>query len=508
MTIIVVLLYAAAAPIAAARWLRVAQREHYLAGETTKFAFRWWKANLKNRALFALACVSTVASIGVPWVAIVAIQVAAFGPLGLSMRGRTSRLVWTRRLKTLAATTAALVAMVIVGAALVGLAPVAVGLCAVGMPLFVDLALAILAPVERRLARKFVVSASERLERVNPTRVAITGSFGKTTIKGYVRHLVEGTRSVVASPASFNNTGGLSRTANEMLGPDTEVFIAEMGTYGLGEIRDLCSWVKPDIAVLCNIGPVHLERFGSLDTTVAAKAEIFENARTAIINIDAYGMVETARAQRAASRNVITCSAHSEAGADLTIGTDINGGDSLVLSFDGVVSEIVIPEGVPPVNAACAAATAIALDVPLDVVKARLGTLPGTDHRCEVSVSPTGVTVIDDTYNSNPAGAAAALDTLGRLEARRRVVVTPGMVELGKEQQSANFAFAEAAAADSDDLIIVGFTNRASLSGGATGGNAAVHHVRFRSQAVEWVRTNLGAGDAVLYENDLPDHYA
>lgn len=507
MTAIVVLLFAASAPIAAARWFRVAQREHYLAGETTKFAFRWWTTGAKNKVLFALAAASTVAAIGVPWVAIVTIQVAAFGPLGLSMRGRTSRLVWTRRLKTVAVLTTALVATTIVVGVLVGLGPVAVGLCAVGLPLFVDFALAVLAPIERRLAAKFVVTASERLDRVNPTRVAITGSFGKTTIKGYVGHLVEGTRSVVASPASFNNTGGLSRTVNELLAPDTEVFIAEMGTYGLGEIRDLCSWVKPDVAVLCNIGPVHLERFGSLDTTVAAKAEIFENAKTAIINIDAYGMVAIAEAQHDASRRVITCSAHLEAGADLTI-TPAADDQSFVFSFAGEDSAITIPEGVPAVNAACAAATAIALDVPVDVIQSRLASLPGTDHRCEVSVSPTGVTVIDDTYNSNPAGASAALDALTNVEAGRRVVVTPGMVELGSEQQRANSAFAAAASAKADDLIIVGFTNQASLSEGAAAGNADVHHVRFRNQAVEWVRANLRAGDAVLYENDLPDHYA
>jgi UDP-N-acetylmuramoyl-tripeptide--D-alanyl-D-alanine ligase len=125
-----------------------------------------------------------------------------------------------------------------------------------------------------------------------------------------------------------------------------------------------------------------------------------------------------------------------------------------------------------------------------------------------VAVSPTGVTVIDDTYNSNPAGAAAAVATLDGLDADRKVVVTPGMVELGRRQRPENERFAEAAAKVADELVIVGRTNRDALLTGARDQRARVVEVANREDAVEWVRANLGPGDAVLYENDLPDHYA
>ena len=93
--------------------------------------------------------------------------------------------------------------------------------------------------------------------------VAITGSFGKTSTKGYVADLVGDSKTVVASPASFNNRAGLAWAVNEQLADATEVFVAEMGTYGRGEISELCSWIRPDIAVITAVGPVHLERFGS-----------------------------------------------------------------------------------------------------------------------------------------------------------------------------------------------------------------------------------------------------
>ena len=122
-------------------------------------------------------------------------------------------------------------------------------------------------------------------------------------------------------------------------------------------------------------------------------------------------------------------------------------------------------------------------------------------------MSPAGITVIDDTYNSNPAGAAAALATLLDADAGRRVVVTPGMVELGKRQRPENERFGEAAARAADDLLIVGRTNREALTFGARDERATIHFMDTREDAVAWVRSELGEGDAVLYENDLPDHY-
>jgi len=130
------------------------------------------------------------------------------------------------------------------------------------------------------------------------------------------------------------------------------------------------------------------------------------------------------------------------------------------------------------------------------------------DHRQSVVKGAGGAWIVDDTFNSNPAGAASALTKLLSLPAKRRVVVTPGMVELGKQQRSANRAFAESATGVVDDFIVVKKTNRRALLAGAKNGTATVRVMKTREDAVAWVRSNLGESDAVLYENDLPDHYA
>ncbi|MGH2928010.1 MAG: Mur ligase family protein, partial [Solirubrobacteraceae bacterium] len=261
---------------AGARLLRVAQREHYIPDSTSRFAIRWWASEPLNVSLGAVALAGVVLSGLWPLVALATAGVGIVGPVHLGVRGRTSPLVLTRRLKLLAAIWLLFEAAVLGIGAGVG-APAPFGAAALlAVPALLDAALFVTAPIERRLSERFVTMAADRLRRVAPTIVAITGSYGKTSTKNHVVHLLAGTRSVVATPASFNNRGGLARAVNEHLAEGTDVFVAEMGTYGPGEIRDLCSWCPPEIAVMTAVGPVHLERFGTEDAILTAKSEITE----------------------------------------------------------------------------------------------------------------------------------------------------------------------------------------------------------------------------------------
>jgi UDP-N-acetylmuramoyl-tripeptide--D-alanyl-D-alanine ligase len=164
--------------------------------------------------------------------------------------------------------------------------------------------------------------------------------------------------------------------------------------------------------------------------------------------------------------------------------------------------------GVQPTNLACALAAGIALGFDAHELAERIAHVAPVASRLTVAGAPSGVLVVDDTYNANPAGAVAALDLLGSLPITgRRVVVTPGMIELGTRQSTENEAFAGAASNLANELVVVGRTNADALTRGARSGGAHVVRVPTRERAVEWVRASLGEGDAVLYENDLPDHY-
>jgi UDP-N-acetylmuramoyl-tripeptide--D-alanyl-D-alanine ligase len=182
----------------------------------------------------------------------------------------------------------------------------------------------------------------------------------------------------------------------------------------------------------------------------------------------------------------------------------VSGGE---LFIDGA-RRATVPADVFAVNLAVAVGIALAIGVESAELSRRIGDLPVAEHRQSVSTSERGFSIIDNTFNSNPAGARSALSLLDRIGAHgRKVVVTPGMVELGPGQYEENRAFASEAARMADHLVVVGETNRRALVDGSVNGTASVTVVGSRQEAVDWVRSHLGPGDAVLYENDLPDHY-
>ena len=475
-----------AAVPAGLRWLRVAQREHYLPGEVTRFAVRWWRNGPINLALNAVGLIGAVLATFDPrWGLLVA--VAQIGPVGLSIRGVTSPLAWTDRLRRVAIVAGAL----LLGAYLAG-ALLAIPLLIV-LPLYmlyavVDISLWALGPYEKSSGSQWVDKAAAKLQAIGAEVVAITGSYGKTTTKNYVAHLMSGSRRVVASPASFNNRMGLARAINENLAPGTEVFVAEMGTYGPGEIAELCVWIPPKVAAMVAIGPVHLERFRTLENIVEAKSEILDRAEVGVICVDHPLLEELAR-ERASAMRIIEVAT--------TDGIEVDG--QRIMD---------VPPGVFGANLAVALGICLAFRIDLAEVVPLVDSLPGAEHRQSLARAAAGFTIVDDTFNSNPAGARSALSAL--LEAGsggKTAVITPGMVELGPVQAEENRAFAEEAAAVVDHLVIVGRTNRVALRRGSANGRASVTVVDSRDEAVEWARENLGAGDAVLYENDLPDHY-
>ncbi|MFZ0015583.1 MAG: UDP-N-acetylmuramoyl-tripeptide--D-alanyl-D-alanine ligase [Acidimicrobiia bacterium] len=470
------------------RWLRVAQREHYLPGEVTRFAVRWWmRTTFVNRVLDSVGLIGVVWTVFAPALGFVVPITASVGPIGLTVRGITSPLAWTPRLRRVAIATA-----VTLGLCYGAAGTLAVPLLAV-VPLYVisgmiDLSLWLLRPYERRRGDEWVERAKTKLHTVDPEVVAITGSFGKTTTKSYLAHLLGGSRRVIASPASFNNRMGLARAINENLTPGTEVFIAEMGTYGFGEIAELCEWIPPKVAAMVSIGPVHLERFGTLENIARAKSEILDRAEVGVICVD-YPQLRQIADERATDLRIIEVSAR----------------DGVHIAGERVMD---LPEGAFGANLAVALGICAALGVSPASVVDRATNLPKTEHRQSLMTAASGFTIIDDTFNSNPDGARSALHELIKAgQAGRTAVVTPGMVELGRRQDEENEDFARMASSQVDHLVIVGRTNRGPLLRGSDNGKASVTVVDSREEAVEWARENLGSGDAVLYENDLPDHY-
>jgi len=502
------------------KWLRVGQREHYIPGSVTEMALLWLRVRPVNSLIVLSACVALgialAAGIGlvalpdlvVAILVIVSLALIALVPLGLSAKGRTSALGWTPRLQRLAALTVfLLIGLSVLFSSLVGFA--ALGIVVLYAAPIADLALLILRPVEKAMSKKFLVAARKRLGQVRPRIVAITGSYGKTSTKGYVAHVLGDTFSTVASPASFNNLMGLSRAVNERVVPGTEVFVAEMGINAPGQIRELAKSFPPDIAAITTIGEAHIARLKSREVIFAAKSEITETARIVVLPIDEpmlAGLAETCREQ---GKTVITVSTVPGTAADVVVDA---ANETVSVSEAGRTesARVVIPSVGHAVNLAVAVGIARALDVSLSTISARLSALPDSRHRAEIQQAASGVTIVDDTYNSNPVGADRAARGAAELAAERGgdfVVVTPGMVELGRVQFERNRAFAATIAELGGHVFAIARTNRAAL---VAGGSSGPHPVRLfdrREEAVAAALDQAGDRGVILYENDLPDHY-
>jgi UDP-N-acetylmuramoyl-tripeptide--D-alanyl-D-alanine ligase len=500
-----------------ARWLRVLQREHYEPSSMRQFLGRWSTpqvasakssehsgekrpVTLSHVLIFAL-----VAAVAVRVNAFIVLVTALYGlfcPQGLSMRGRTSKLHWTRRL-VVTAVLATFISLAIGAGGLFTVRPW-LGFAAMvwAVPVTLDVTSRLLVPYERRHSQRFVDLAVARLGAVRPRIVAITGSYGKTSTKNHLTDLLRADGGVVATPRSFNNRSGLSRAINENLVDGTRIFVAEMGTYGLGEIRDLCSWCPPELAIVTALGPVHLERMKTMETIEQAKFEITEPATTVVLNIDDERLGRWVERLEKSGKRVRTAgSVHTFASVRVIVEDSlwtINVDEETITTMPQV-------NGIQATNLACAVAAALELGLTNEQVAQRVMDVTTVANRSNVVTAPSGVVVIDDTFNANPASAMAALNLLGSLDlSGQRVVVTPGLIELGDEQYGANLEMARRAATLNTTLVAVGRTNVKPLQVGYGG-----HVQRFntREEAVDWVRATLVPGDGVLYLNDLPDHY-
>jgi UDP-N-acetylmuramoyl-tripeptide--D-alanyl-D-alanine ligase len=504
----------AALGVGGARWLRVAQVEHYLPGSCLVVARRWLTRRPPNQVAIpavAAAALTAVAggAAGSAWAAPMAgLAAAAWAPLpwGLPVRGRSAPLRMTRRARVLTAVAAAVaVAVAIVLSMAIGW-PAALALVAVSAPGIVDLGAAVTAPFERRAMERHRRRAEHRLRHVDPTVIAVTGSWGKTSTKTHIADLLAVDRDVLASPASWNNVGGLSRAVNERLTDATQVFVAEMGMYRPGEIRALCAWVRPDIGVVLAVGPMHLERAGSLEAIAAAKAEILEGVAQAVVWVDDPAVARIAADHVSDGARAWRVGTAGQPELDVSVAAV---DDELVLADRrGELGRYPLAGGAHAANLACAVAAALAAGVDRSSIAHRLRSVTIPPHRAVVGRSDRGVTVIDDTFSSNPEGARSAVARLRRAgRGGRLAVVTPGMVELGPAQHAENRALGALAADAGATLVVVGWTNRTALTEGARTAGGDVVHVSGRDAAREWVRANLTDGDAVLWENDLPDHY-
>lgn len=442
----------------------------------------------------------------------------------LSSRRYKKPLVWTARAKRIYAVEIVLCVIVIAAAVIFGAHDeetrlFAAGVTATGLycasHIVTIAAVWLLTPVEKNINRGYVDDAKKILASMPDLRIiGITGSYGKTSTKHYLQRILSESFQTTMTPGSFNTTLGVVRTVREYLKPYDEVLIVEMGAKQPGDIREICDIVHPSIGIVTAVGEQHLESFKSIENVQRTKFELIDSLPEdglAVVNDD-FEMIRGRVVENVeCARYAVSC---SESGAQWRA-DEIEysaGGTSFTVKGPGVemrLSTKLVGECNISNLLACVV-VAVRLGVPESKIRYAVARIEQVEHRLSLKHTPGGVTIIDDAFNSNPAGSAMALDVLSRMKGGNRIIVTPGMIELGDKTFELNREFGRKIARCADLAIVVGEYNReaivAGVKEGAMGEDRVMTATDF-NHAQRILAGVLKAGDTVLYENDLPDTF-
>ena len=462
------------------------------------------------------------------WTALVALPAwtVAFASSRLYRSDHSKKpLAYTNRLKRLLGTAVVFGLLPVVAGLVVGLRQGGLGglwfyllgflMADFGAPLWVLLAAFAMKPVEATFQRGFKKQARHSLQqRSDLTVVGITGSYGKTSTKFILAEILRQRYNVLASPGSYNTPMGLCLVVNNQLKPEHQVLVLEMGMRYRGDIQELCDLAPPDLAVVTSVGVAHLESMGSIDNIAREKGDLLAFMKPggiAVLNVDDERVATMA--DRAPGR-VWRVSVEGHPDADITA-RDIRYGaeGASFVARDETGTEVTMKTKLlgkhNVLNILLGVAVGRAMGLRLRQMAHAIARVAPVEHRLQLRREGT-VTIIDDAFNANPVGARNAVEILGQFDTGRRVIVTPGMIELGERQTAENRMFGQHIARHADLAVLIGPQQTRPIQEGLRVENFPEEQTKVFSSffdAQAFLKSYLRPGDVVLYENDLPDQY-
>jgi len=452
---------------------------------------------------------------------------------GLRPGSMRKPLHWTAKLKVIFTASLILEAAAIVLAALllrplIGSHPLLAGLLALaaivilifGYCLFLSLAVLITWPIDYFLKRRVLRSASAKLRRLpNLKIIAIAGSYGKTTMKAAVAATLGGKYNVLATPDSINTPVGIARLILDKAGDGTDFLIAEMGEYYPGDIRELAEFLRPNYGIITGVTEAHLERFGNITSTINTIFELADYSppqMPLLLNADD-PHVEAHYAEHAGQHPLAW---YGSANDRLTRY------DSRNVTFDANrpgLSFQLVSGGTTPLSfntaflgryilgiAVAALEVGAQFGINEEEASAAITRLQPVAHRLQPIAGDAGVLVIDDSYNGNPVGVEEAIKVLGNFAGRRKIYVTPGLVEAGAQARALHENIGRSLAGTADMVLLIRNSVTPHIYNGLI-------RAGFKPEQVKWFDSALQAhaalpdllkkGDVVLFQNDWPDNY-
>ncbi len=371
-------------------------------------------------------------------------------------------------------------------------------------------------PIEKRVHRYYFDMAYEKVRKFDDMKiVGITGSYGKTSTKYITSRVLQEKYNTLMTPESYNTPMGISKVINNTLTNEYDAFVVEMGARNIGDIEEVAKLANPQIGVITSIGPTHLETFKNVENIIKTKYELIEELPAdgiAIFNYDnehikrladktfkekiLYGMENVENLDIYASDIEVT-----ETGSKFTLND--KEGNSIICK-----SKLLGRHNIS--NLLAGAAVGKALGLTLQEISRGISKIEPVPHRLQLMNPGTGVIVIDDTFNSNPISSKAALEVLSQFKEGRKIIITPGMVELGEKEQEENKIFGSNIAKTCDFTILVGKNRTKPIYEGIIEEGFSkdrVFVVNNLDEATKVLQKFVKPKDIVLFENDLPDNF-
>lgn len=439
------------------------------------------------------------------------------------------KLVFTARVKRMIATIFVIEAIVLISSLLIlGLhSIVGILMLLVGGQIFLGmLANTVNHPIETYV-KNYYIKDAEKILRSNPNLiiVGVTGSYGKTSVKFYLQTLLQEHFNILVTPESYNTPMGIVKTIRSSLKPTHEIFVCEMGARYVGEIKEICDIVHPDHGLITSIGAQHLDTFDGIENVVKTKFELadevpdggmlFLNGDNDYINeyvnkkAEEYSQKEKNFYFADEAKYSLFCEINGYFASEIKVsrfGTEFTASSP---SGETEKFNMKLIGGHNVINVMGAIAVANRLGVSLKDLKIPVRRLKPAPHRMEIKDYGT-VTIIDDAFNSNPVGSKAAVETLALFDGIR-ILITPGMVELGEEEDEYNYKFGIYAAKACDYILLVGEKQTLSIRKGVLEAGFSEQNCRIFDKvedAISHAYAIRGQGHKyILLENDLPDNY-
>ncbi|MEG2250251.1 MAG: UDP-N-acetylmuramoyl-tripeptide--D-alanyl-D-alanine ligase [Bacilli bacterium] len=369
-------------------------------------------------------------------------------------------------------------------------------------------------PLEKMIYNNFMKQAKKKLKEMSSLNVVgITGSYGKTSSKNILNDILSIKYNVCPSPKNYNTPNGLMITINNHLDKFSDILIAEMGAFKMGEIKELCDFVHPKYGILTKIGTAHMESFGSQENIINGKFELIENLPkngVGILNCDDELQVN----YKIKNKCKILWVGIDNKKADV-VATNIN------QSYKGLTFDVEFRNigdkkkykcetkllGTANVyNILAGLALGSHLEIPIDQLIMSVKKIKSIEHRLELK-KYGDINLIDDAYNSNPVGSKMALDVLDLMPGKK-IIVTPGMIELGEDQYKLNNIFGKQIAKVCDAVILVGEEQTKPILDGLKEEKFKeknIYIINDVKMAFKLMQELKEKTTYVLLENDLPD---